>query len=88
MVAQILGKISTGSGSGYPGISAVRTTSLAGTCCKDRKLRWATASRLYPQRRLDVITTPNAIDMTHFVTEALFPKYSDTPAAVLQDEDG
>jgi hypothetical protein len=28
------------------------------------------------------------IGMTHFVTEALFPKYSDTPAAVLQGEEG
>ena len=88
MDIQIFGEISTGSGSGYPGIDAIRTISLAGTCCKDGKERWASASRSYPQRQLDVIATPRAIGMTHFVWEALITKYSFTPAAVLQDEIG
>jgi uncharacterized surface anchored protein len=48
MAVQTSGDNSTGSGSGYPGIGAIKTTSLAETCCKDGKVRWATESRLYP----------------------------------------
>ena len=47
-VAQISGESSTGSGSGYPGIGATRTTSSEEISCKDGKMCWATASRLYP----------------------------------------
>jgi len=54
-VVQISGKSSTGSVSGDPGMGAIRTTSPAETYRKDGKVRWATASRLYPWRRLDVI---------------------------------
>ena len=83
------GKSSTGSGSGYPGIGAIRTKSPAETYCKDGKVRRATASKLY---RLDVslsaVNKKDAMGTTHFVTEAFLPKYSDTPAAVLQGEEG
>lgn len=52
-VFQIAGRISTGSVSGYPGIGAFRTISLAEASCKDGKVRWEMAKRLY--RDFDVI---------------------------------
>jgi hypothetical protein len=44
----ISGESSTSSGSGNPGIGAIRTTLSADIPCKDGKVRWATTSRFYP----------------------------------------
>src|SRR6266404_3236553 len=87
-VAQISGASSTGLGSGYPGMGADRTTSLAEMFCKGRNVRLATTTRSCPQGQSDAIGCSRRQLATNLNGMTLVTEYGDASAAVLQDEKG